>query len=69
MEVVFQFAPYGQEFQPQPATLVLDVGLKTVPGIIDHHQPEAEAECAASLVVKYPQLVLRHLAEPIEKIT
>ncbi|MGQ9800906.1 MAG: hypothetical protein ACUVRL_04495 [Candidatus Saccharicenans sp.] len=69
MEVVFQFAPYGQEFEPRPATLVLDVGLKTIPGIIDHHQPEAEAECAASLVVKHPELVLSHLGENPDRIT
>lgn len=69
MEVVFQFAPYGQEFEPRPATLVLDVGLKTVPGVIDHHQPEAEAECAASLVVKHPELVLTHLGEHPDRIT
>lgn len=69
MEVIFQFAPYGQEFEPRPETLVLDVGLKTVPGVIDHHQPEAEAECAASLVVKHPELVLGHLPEPLEKLT
>ncbi len=69
MEVVFQFAPYGQEFEPRPETLILDVGLKTLPGVIDHHQPEAEAECAASLVVKHPELVLAHLPEPVEKLT
>ncbi|MCX8160097.1 MAG: hypothetical protein N3G18_04085 [Candidatus Saccharicenans sp.] len=69
MEIVFQFAPYGQEFEPGPERLVLDVGLKTVPGVIDHHQPEAEAECAASLVVKYPELVLRHLPGPIDRLT
>ena len=69
MEVIFQFAPYGQEFDPRPETLVLDVGLKTVPGVIDHHHPEAEPECAASLVVKHPELVLDHLPEPVEKLT
>lgn len=69
MEVIFQFAPYGQEFDPRPETLVLDVGLKTVPGVVDHHHPEAEAECAASLVVKHPELVLEHLPEPVEKLT
>lgn len=69
MEVIFQFAPYGQEFSPQPGTIVLDVGMKTVPGVIDHHQPEAEAECAASLVVKHPELVLDHIREIPDKIT
>ncbi len=69
MEVIFQFAQYGREFEPRPETLVLDVGLKTVPGVIDHHQPEAEAECAASLVVKHPELVLEHLPKPVEKLT
>jgi hypothetical protein len=31
------------------------------PGVLDHHFPEAENECAASLVVKHPELVLDHL--------
>jgi CRISPR/Cas system CSM-associated protein Csm2 small subunit len=35
--------------------------MKMVPGVIDHHHPGAEAECAASLVAKYPHLVLNHL--------
>jgi hypothetical protein len=69
MEIIFQFAPYGQEFSPSPSTIVLDVGLKTVPGVIDHHQPEAEPECTASLVVKHPELVLEHLKETPEQLT
>ncbi|MBC7361084.1 MAG: hypothetical protein H5U06_02195 [Candidatus Aminicenantes bacterium] len=69
METIFQFAPYGQEFSPEPGTIVLDVGMKTAPGVIDHHQPEAEAECAASLVVKHPELVLNHLQKNEDKIT
>jgi hypothetical protein len=35
--------------------------MKTVPGVIDHHHPEAEPECTASLIAKYPRLVLEHL--------
>jgi len=44
--------------------------MQMVPGVIDHHQPEAEAECAASLVVKHPSLVLDHIpkAEGVLKI-
>ena len=60
--VRYRFADYGEAFEPAPDTLVLDVGMKTVPGVIDHHQPDAEAECAASLAAKYPNLVLDHLA-------
>jgi hypothetical protein len=60
--VRYSFAEYGERFDPAPDTLVLDVGMKTVPGVIDHHQPDAEAECATSLVAKYPRLVLDHLA-------
>jgi len=67
--VNFQFAPYGKEFLPEPGTIVPDVGMKTVPGVIDHHQPEAEAECAASLVVKHPELVLSHLQKNEPEIT
>jgi len=35
--------------------------MKSVPGVIDHHQADAECECAASLVVKKPGLVLDHI--------
>jgi len=62
--VRYRFVDYGEPFEPAPDTLVLDVGMKTVPGIIDHHQPDAEAECAASLAAKYPNLILDHLAPP-----
>lgn len=61
MDVVYEFVPYGQLFDPQPATIVLDVGMKTLPGVIDHHHPDAEPECTASLLVKYPSLVTDHL--------
>jgi hypothetical protein len=61
LDVSFEFVPYGSCFAPEPRTIVLDVGMNMVPGVIDHHQPEAEAECAASLVVKHPRLVLDHI--------
>lgn len=60
--VRYKFVDYGERFDPVPDTLVLDVGMKTVPGVIDHHQPDAEPECATSLVAKYPRLVLDHIA-------
>jgi hypothetical protein len=59
--VRYKFAEYGERFDPAPNTIVLDIGMKTVPGVIDHHHPDAEAECAASLVAKYPRLVLDHI--------
>lgn len=59
--VAYRFVPYGTEFDPQKDTLVLDVGMKTVPGVIDHHHPEAEPECTASLIAKNPSLVLDHI--------
>jgi hypothetical protein len=55
------FVPYGSRFAPKKDTIVLDVGMETVPGIIDHHHPDAEPECTASLIVKYPSLVLNHI--------
>ena len=71
MEIGFRFVNYGERFEPQPQTLVLDVGMKTVPGVIDHHHPEAEPECTASLIAKYPQFVLEHIkaAYPFTIIT
>jgi hypothetical protein len=68
METIFQFVNYGERFDPAPGTLVLDVGMATVPGVIDHHHPEAEAECTASLIAKYPHLVLGHI-NPDEPLT
>lgn len=62
MVVIYEFVPYGERLDPQPATIVLDVGMRTVPGVIDHHHPEAEPECTASLIAKHPELVLDHLA-------
>jgi len=61
MEVLYQFVKYGEDLEPEKSTLALDVGMKTVPGIIDHHHPEAEPECTASLIAKYPHLVLDHI--------
>ncbi len=61
MDAAFEFVPYGSVLEPRPGTIVLDVGMRTVPGVIDHHHPAAEPECAASLVVKYPELVLEHI--------
>ncbi len=60
-EADYRFAAYGTEFAPRKGTLVLDVGMKTVPGVIDHHHPQAEPECTASLIIKYPALVLDHI--------
>lgn len=60
-QIRFSFVPYGTVAQPEPHTLVLDVGMKAVPGVIDHHQPDADCECAASLVVRRPELVLDHI--------
>ena len=57
----YRFVPYGSRFQAKKDTIVLDVGMETIPGIIDHHHPDAEAECTASLIVKYPSLVLNHI--------
>jgi len=61
VDLIFEFAPYGEPFDPRPATIVLDVGMRMVPGVIDHHHPDAEPECTASLIAKYPGLVIDHL--------
>ncbi len=61
MDATYEFVDYGEVIDPRPATIALDVGMKTVPGVIDHHHPDAEPECAASLVALHPNLVLDHL--------
>ncbi|MDD8026899.1 MAG: hypothetical protein PHI34_10310 [Acidobacteriota bacterium] len=58
LSVAYQFADYGTVFEPEPGRIVLDVGMRLAPGVLDHHHPEAEPECAAALVVKHPDLVL-----------
>lgn len=59
--IAFDFVHYGKVLEPRKNTLALDVGMKTIPGVIDHHHPEAETECTASLIAKYPHLVLDHV--------
>jgi hypothetical protein len=61
MDLTFKFVNYGENLEPAAGTLVLDVGMRTVPGVIDHHHPEAEPWCTASLVVRHPSLVLDHI--------
>jgi len=61
MDISFKFVNYGERFEPAPGTIVLDVGMKTVPGVIDHHHPDAEPECTTSLIIKHPRLVLDHI--------
>ncbi len=68
MEVTYQFVVYGLQLSPKKHTLALDVGMKTVPGVIDHHHPQADVECTASLIAKSPHLVLDHInREDIQK--
>jgi class 3 adenylate cyclase/tetratricopeptide (TPR) repeat protein len=56
-----RFVGNGETLEPKPAVLALDIGGKTVPGVIDHHQAEAEEECTASLIFKNPKLVTDHV--------
>ncbi len=71
MNITYRFVNYGERFEPEEQTLVLDVGMKTQPGVIDHHHPDAEPECTASLVARHPHLVLDHIraADPFTIIT
>ena len=61
MDVRYEFVGFGARCAPARGRLVLDVGMAQAPGVLDHHFPEAENECAASLVVKHPELILDHL--------
>ena len=68
-----KFIRYGETLEPKPGILALDVGGKTIPGVIDHHQSDAEEECSASLVYKHPHLITDHIrdmsSEDVEIIT
>ena len=68
MGAAFRFVPYGEDILPSPGVLVLDVGMRTAPGVLDHHHPQAEPECAASLVVRHPELVLGHDLAPLREV-
>jgi len=61
VKIRYEFAGFGTRFASSPGRLVLDVGMAQAPGVLDHHFPEAEDECAASLVIKHPELILDHL--------
>jgi RNase P/RNase MRP subunit p30 len=64
------FVPPGITLSAAENRLILDVGNQLGPGIIDHHGIDGEKECAASLLVKYPQYALNHLGNTaIDKIT
>jgi hypothetical protein len=39
MDVTYQFVNYGEVLKPVEDVLALDVGMKTIPGVIDHHHP------------------------------
>ena len=59
----FEFVPLGSVMEAAAGVIAVDVGSKCIPGVIDHHFADAGDECAASLVVKKPELVLDHLSE------
>lgn len=61
LRIEYKFADYGTPFETTPGQIVLDVGMGLAPGVLDHHHPGSGADCAASLVVKHPDLVLDHV--------
>jgi hypothetical protein len=66
----FEFIPPGTDKLPVPGKIILDVGNRLCPGVLDHHQPDAGDECATSLVQHHPNYVLDHLKDTkIEDIT
>ncbi len=60
-DVEFEFVEYGEEIEPTEGVVALDVGRKLISGVLDHHQKNAENECAATLVIKHPELILNHI--------
>jgi len=68
--VRYEFVPWGISLEPQAGRIAVDVGNKLLPGVIDHHQPDADHGCAASLIVREPSLVLDHLTRfPTDDLT
>ena len=56
----YQFVPWGSVMEPQQGKLIVDVGNKLIPGVIDHHQADSFIGCAASQIERDPELVLAH---------
>ena len=51
------FVPWGFPLEPREGVVAVDVGNKAVPGVIDHHQADVAYGCAASLIVRDPELL------------
>lgn len=56
-----EYVGHGEVLSPETGRLALDVGNRCETGVIDHHQPGAGKECAASLICADPRLVLDHV--------
>jgi len=68
--VRYEFVPWGYVLEPRAGVVAIDVGNKMVPGVIDHHQASCDYGCAASLLVRRPDLVLEHKrAHPTTRLT
>ncbi len=61
LRIEYQFADYGTTFETAPGRVVLDVGMGLAPGVLDHHHPGSGPDCASSLVVGRPELILDHI--------
>ena len=66
----YEFLPMGSVADPDPGKIMLDVGSRCEPGIIDHHlNPESQSkkmvdvyeDSATALVFHKPELVSQHL--------
>ena len=73
-EIVYRFVPMGTVAKPASGRVYLDVGNSLVPGVIDHHQPDAPELCTSALVLDQPRLVTAQVAglgsgEPMEVVT
>ena len=70
LEFRLVFSLMGEVLEAQTGCVAVDVGSKCIPGVIDHHFAGLSDECAASLIVRQPELVLDHLGRrPHDEVT
>ena len=68
--VNYRFVPFGTVLDTQPKAVALDVGRGCKPGVLDHHFAGGSQDCAATLVVRHPELLVQHVQDvPTDEVT
>jgi len=60
----YEFVPPGAQFGARADTVILDVGGKLGPGILDHHDDATPGTSTVQMVSQHPEYVYEHLLGP-----